>query len=93
MAVAPRSSWKSAMSRSEKRVQMSPLVAYQGWSGSGSLAAANFRPPPRPSGSFSTTVRTRSGRSAVSSQSWRTAARWPQETTASVTPSAASQAS
>ena len=93
VATASRSAWKAAISRSEKRVQMSPLVAYQGSVGVGEPAAAYFRPPPRPSGSFSTTVVTRSGRSAESSHSWRTSARWPQETTASVTPSAASQAS
>lgn len=93
VARASRSSWNAAISRSEKRVQMSPLVAYQGWSGAGRCAAAYFRPPPRPSGSVSTTVVTFRGRSAPSSHSWSTSARWPQETTASVTPSAASQES
>ena len=38
VAIASRSAWKSAMSRSEKRVQMSPFVAYQGWSGWGRRA-------------------------------------------------------
>lgn len=93
VAVASRSAWNAAISRREKRVQMSPLVAYQGCSGSGSRAAAYLRPPPRPSGSCSTTVVTRSGSSDASSHSWSTSARWPHETTASVTPSAASQAS
>ncbi len=79
------------MSRSENRVQMSPFVAYQGWSGWGRWVAAYFRPPPRPRGSDSTTVVTETGRSAVSSHFWSTSARWPQETTPSVTPSSASQ--
>ena len=93
VATASRSWWKAAMSRRLKRVQMSPLLAYQGSSGRGSAFAASFRPPPRPSGSASTTVLTRSGRSARSSHSSSTSARWPQDTTTSVTPSAASQAS
>lgn len=93
VATAPRSVWKAAISRSEKRVQMSPFVAYQARSGCGRWRAAYLRPPPRPSGSSSTTVVTRSGSRAPASQSWRTPARCPQETTASVTPSAASQAS
>ena len=37
VATASRSAWKAAISRSEKRVQMSPLVAYQGWSGCGQM--------------------------------------------------------
>lgn len=91
VAVASRSAWNAAISRSEKRVQMSPFVAYQGSDGSGSRAAACLRPPPRPKGSVSTTVVTRNGRSAEASHSCSTSARWPHEITASVTPSAASQ--
>lgn len=75
VAVASRSVWNAAISRREKRVQMSPLVAYQGCSGSGSRAAAYFSPPPRPSGSDSTTVVTRSGSTAESSHSCSTSAR------------------
>lgn len=93
VATASRSVWKSAISRSEKRVQMSPFVAYQGRSGWGRCLAANLRPPPRPRGSVSTTVVTETGSSAESSHCWSTSARWPHETTTSVTPSSASQAS
>ncbi len=93
VARASRSWWKAAMSRRLNLVQMSPLVAYQGSAGRGSALAAYFRPPPRPSGTVSTTVLTASGRSAWSSHSWSTSARCPQEITTSVTPSAASQPS
>lgn len=72
---------------------MSPFVAYQARSGCGRCRAAYFSPPPRPSGSSSTTVVTRNGRSALASQSCSTSARCPHDTTASVTPSAASHAS
>lgn len=81
------------MSRSENRVQMSPFVAYQALSGRGRCAAAYLSPPPRPSGSVSTTVVTSTGRSADFSQSCSTSARCPQLTTTSVTPSSASQTS
>ncbi len=72
---------------------MSPLVAYHGSPGRGSAAAAYFSPPPRPSGSVSTTVVAVSGSVAALSQSWSTSARWPHEMTTSVTPSSASQLS
>ncbi len=47
VAAASRSVWNAAISRSENRVQMSPLVAYQGASGRGRPTAAYFSAPPR----------------------------------------------